>query len=835
MKLAVVFIAWLMAASIVVLGPTGTPDAEARQPVVGLAENGDPCTGEDINGDPVDGTVQVREYDGEWWGRGNDNDIIEAWDELYETERPLPTPPGYRYDVEVCMHFGEIIGIDFGEMELVAADDAQGWYNNALDGAVDGLDLKAPGWISFPARNHNQIVFLDTWFYVENHWEPKSSSSESGEVRIDVTATPVGVDFELIPQADGQAEIDFPPCVGRGEIWTPGQSGASSCSAPPWEHSTSILGQVQVRGRLQYEVVITQTTLDNDDANQRGGVVTTSTLDNRWGPWDTDGDTPSGSRYYFDIAEVQTYGLVGDAAPSSAPDPAAPTPGGDTIGVSCKPWDVWCSVIKPIGGVLVEFFIPEALLNMIEECASAFGDAFGGFTDLLSMLNPANWGEIWDQVNEIKDTLTEAHSEGRLISVLTEMAIEAGEGALQLDKLKDADGNWDLSFENVTGWLSYMACDTIIGIVTGGVTDKLLDFVRGVRRWKTKRDNGEDTGPSDSDRDGSSCPLGGNSFPGETLVLLSDGSYLRIDLIEPGDEVMSFNFATESWEARTVLDQWSHPDQGRSATVSFEDSSTITATDDHRFWRSNADEWTMLEAVGGGDELLAPSGAVAVEDVVVRPAHDWTVWELTVEQNHNFVVSSGSVDVLVHNTKACPEQKAKTDEQIEEIDDRFKPDKDDPLTEADLEFFDEVDMPYTKPSNDEVWAQAPSPTNDNLLGVYRDGDDWIFEMDVNGEVAIVRYNSDGYPDFGPYSEATVTLPDVDADGNSLLNPDGTRNRANDNKAANALVEQPWGNKSPPGYTWHHVEGTNPAVMQLVDHDVHAAFSHSGGVASQGGG
>lgn len=654
-RLGTVVLAWLLLVSVVVFGPVGAPPASAQLLVSAFADDGDVCVGVDDAGDAVDGVVLVREFDGEWFGRSNDDDIIEAWGELYPDDvLPAATPDGYRYDVAVCVGAGGVIvGIDFEGLDLVAADDAQGWFNNALSGAADGLDLKAPGWVSFPDRAHNQIVYLDTWFYVQEFWVPVSASSENGEVRVTVTATPIGVDFRLIPQADGQAEIEFSPCVGRGEVWTPGNSGPSSCSAPPWEHSTSILGAVEVRGQMEYQVVVTQTTLDDDDANSRGGVTTTTSVDNRMGPWDTDDDTPGGSRYEMQVAEVQTYGLTGDAVAVTPGDPVGSTPGGDTIGVTCRAWDLYCSVVKPIGGVLVDFFVPQALIDALEACGDAFSDAFSGFGDLLSMLNPANWDDIWSDFNDLKDTLTEAKDEGRLISVLTDLAIEAGEDALQLDRLRDADGNWDLSAANVTSWVSYMACDALIGFVTGAAVDKIADFAQVARRWKDKRDRGDDNGPSDTDINGSTCAINPNSFPGYTLILLADGSYKRIDEISQGDSVLSFDVESAQWTSELVLDQWSHPDDGALTTVSFADGSGFTATDDHLVWSQSQLGWRPLHSFVAGDALLSPGGTIVIDQIDTSAAVSSIVWDISVANTHTFTVNTGTHDVLVHN-RPCP-------------------------------------------------------------------------------------------------------------------------------------------------------------------------------------
>lgn len=645
-RAGVLLLAWVMLTSTIVLAPA-TPSLAAA---VAAPADGDVCLGELTDEGTPTGAVKVREYDGEWWNRTTDNDIIDAWLGLYPGPPPPPTPAGYRYDVAVCVDAaGQIIGLDFGSYQLVAADDAQEWYNTALNNAIDDLDLKAPGWRTFPDRNFNQVVFVDTWFYVENHWDTKTRSHENGEVRVTVTATPEAVDYRLIPQADGQPEIDFPKCTGRGDIWTEGDRGASSCSAPPWEHSLPILGEVEVRGRTEFKVVITSTTLDNEDANIRGGVTTTSAPIMVWGPWDVDDDTPSGDRYNLRVAEVLSYGVSGEQVIAAPPEAAGPTPGGDTIGVTCGTFDVYCKVIKPIGGVIIDFLIPKEILEALEACADAFSDAFGGIGDLLNMLNPANWDDILSDFNDLRGVLAQAQSEGRLVSVLTDMAVEMGEEALQLNRLRDADGNWDLSSENIASWVGYMACDALIGFISGGAIDKLADFARIARKWKGKRDRGEDTGPNDRDRDGTSCPIGGNSFLAGTLVLMASGRHRAIDEIRPGELVLSYNISTDQWEPRPVMAQWSHPYEGPLATMTLRDGSQLEATAEHLVWESHANAFQSLTSFEPGDTVLSIEGDVPVAYVATSVPAPNVVWDIAVSHNHNFTVSTGNHDILVHN------------------------------------------------------------------------------------------------------------------------------------------------------------------------------------------
>lgn len=142
---------------------------------------------------------------------------------------------------------------------------------------------------------------------------------------------------------------------------------------------------------------------------------------------------------------------------------------------------------------------------------------------------------------------------------------------------------------------------------------------------------------------------------------MADGSLRPIELIRPGDEVISYDVATSVWEPKLVLDQWSHPDRGPPATATLDDGSTITATADHRFYLPALDEWVQLQHVRVGDRFLTPHGEVTVANLTVGPAHPWTVWELDVAGNDTFTVFSDSQHVLVHNNDDGPDPHSWTD------------------------------------------------------------------------------------------------------------------------------------------------------------------------------
>jgi hypothetical protein len=105
------------------------------------------------------------------------------------------------------------------------------------------------------------------------------------------------------------------------------------------------------------------------------------------------------------------------------------------------------------------------------------------------------------------------------------------------------------------------------------------------------------------------------------------------------------------------------------------------------------------------------------------------------------------------------------------------------------------------------------PSNFEYAGRVYDGDKWTPKLAAkypNG----VRFTEDGYPDFSPYAEKTVTF-----------DPNFTGNRGSDFVDANRLAGL---TETPEGYTWHHTQDTR--TMQLIPSDLHDAIRHAGGVA-----
>ncbi len=118
-----------------------------------------------------------------------------------------------------------------------------------------------------------------------------------------------------------------------------------------------------------------------------------------------------------------------------------------------------------------------------------------------------------------------------------------------------------------------------------------------------------------------------------------------------------------------------------------------------------------------------------------------------------------------------------------------------------------------KPSKQKRKNRAPSKTNKNIdqSKTLKNPDGSTTYFDNAGRP--VTYNSDGYPDFSPYSEATVK---VDGLKGSIPPDDSLANKAVGLSS------------TPDGYTWHHVE--DGETMQLVPTDIHSEFPHTGGAS-----
>jgi|GEM_PF-4775178 len=141
-----------------------------------------------------------------------------------------------------------------------------------------------------------------------------------------------------------------------------------------------------------------------------------------------------------------------------------------------------------------------------------------------------------------------------------------------------------------------------------------------------------------------------NSFAGDTLVAMADGTMAPIADVQVGDQVSAYDFDTGETVAREVTATLPHTDWLLEAHLS--DGSVMSVTEDHRFWSITDTAWVELQDLDTTDMLLTPNGATVTVDWL-----DWIAgetapaWDLTVAEEHNFFVAADATaePLLVHN------------------------------------------------------------------------------------------------------------------------------------------------------------------------------------------
>ena len=626
----------------------------------------------------VDGDASDGDVDDEWVG---------AFQALVASASGMEAVPGVRYHIRVCVRDGsdEVMEAEWVNLGLPDQRQIAAGLGDALQGD-DGLASKAAStwieqtvvrWDSQPARNHHQVVGLPMWFWVPpEDWPNEISASASSDdvsvpasvdlrddevMIVTATATQTGTRFAWDAENGGSGEI---ACGGAPQVWAPGSFDESDCSVE-WTNSSAVWGDIEIKAVGEWDLAflaevyfkdgdfdVSESDQQSEDKVTKIWEHTDSAID---GLWDVANDGSVPDSHKLQIAEVLTCGFDGAALDPTVDPPAGPTAGGQQIGA---PGCSWYAVLCHIGAVIIDivvFLVPDFILEAIDACADAIGTEISNIFDSLKSLNPAEWSGMISDFNDTRKSLQQAHTEGKLVELLTDMGQGAAEELLKLEEIKDDDGNWDFSGTNVVRWISALSCSLMFQAFTGGAAAKLANMARKARTWLGEK-SGKPGGINDSDVDGKRCSFVTlSSFPAGTPVLMADGSYTAIDLIWPGDDVIAYDLETETWGAQEVIDQWSHPDTGALSTVELVDGSTVTATDDHRFWVDTTQTWTELQYVQPGHTLLAPTGLVTVAAVSTTAPQNSTVWELTVANDNNFTVSTGTADLLVHNAKQCDE------------------------------------------------------------------------------------------------------------------------------------------------------------------------------------
>ncbi|WOX21439.1 RHS repeat-associated core domain-containing protein [Streptomyces solicathayae] len=152
------------------------------------------------------------------------------------------------------------------------------------------------------------------------------------------------------------------------------------------------------------------------------------------------------------------------------------------------------------------------------------------------------------------------------------------------------------------------------------------------------------------------CEVGGNSFTGDTPVLMADATHKSIKDIQVGDQVLATDPETGETGPRavTALIQGTGDKQLVDITVDTDgvggsETAKLTATDGHPFWAAEAGQWTKASDLKTGQWLQTSSGTWIQVAAVNPKTASTTVYNLTVDNLHTYYALAGQAPTLVHN------------------------------------------------------------------------------------------------------------------------------------------------------------------------------------------
>ncbi|WP_405983817.1 polymorphic toxin-type HINT domain-containing protein [Streptomyces sp. NBC_00872] len=154
-----------------------------------------------------------------------------------------------------------------------------------------------------------------------------------------------------------------------------------------------------------------------------------------------------------------------------------------------------------------------------------------------------------------------------------------------------------------------------------------------------------------------SCLKGSaHSFVAGTKILLADGTSRPIEQIETGDRVTATDPTTGETGPRTVTRTIHTPDDRNFTDLTLADGFTLTSTSHHPYWSQNDQKWKNASELQAGDTLRTPQNST----VAIAHTRNWQglqdAYDLTVDDLHTYYVSTGTTNILVHNTDVpCPE------------------------------------------------------------------------------------------------------------------------------------------------------------------------------------
>ncbi|MEV6242971.1 RHS repeat-associated core domain-containing protein [Lentzea sp. NPDC051838] len=143
-----------------------------------------------------------------------------------------------------------------------------------------------------------------------------------------------------------------------------------------------------------------------------------------------------------------------------------------------------------------------------------------------------------------------------------------------------------------------------------------------------------------------------NSFTGDTLVLMADGSMKPIGQVEVGDEVASSLpevASTERHEVVAVIVTDADKEYVDLTVSTPGGPKVIRTTAHHPFYNSASKQWEDAGELETGDLLNTPGNGRAELVAVRHYIANMRTYNLTVDSVHTYYVVAGETPVLVHN------------------------------------------------------------------------------------------------------------------------------------------------------------------------------------------
>ena len=212
-----------------------------------------------------------------------------------------------------------------------------------------------------------------------------------------------------------------------------------------------------------------------------------------------------------------------------------------------------------------------------------------------------------------------------------------------------------------TEFANGFAVGNLVLLLAGGVAGGADAVGVGVDVAADGADAGE-AGADAGEQAAASC--GGSSFTAQTKIVLASGDLIQINRIKVGDKVLATDVETGKTRAERVVTVLVHHDtdlydlRARAA----HGLAVIHTTSSHLFWDLTAHRWVKAGQLGTGDSLRGPVGltAVTVSGGYTPSRHNGWMWDLTVQDDHDFYVEPAvalppsqagpaAVAILVHN------------------------------------------------------------------------------------------------------------------------------------------------------------------------------------------